>query len=246
VEAVVYDQHAALEQTHWWFQGRRHILAAVLRERLGAHSSGREILDVGSGTGEMLDMLSEFGAVRGLDISSKAIAYCRDRFGNTVDVRLGGIPDDLVTADVITAFDVIEHVEDDVQALRRIRAHLPSGGVFVCTVPAFEFIWSDHDEVNHHRRRYRRRGLRQRLESAGFEVEQLTYFNTLLFPAVVVIRLLRHRTGGIPQSDMAALPGWVNRFLFHLFSFERRLLCRWSLPFGVSLLAVCTPAAIDR
>jgi SAM-dependent methyltransferase len=240
MEDVVYDQHAALEQKHWWFQGRRHILAGVLRDRLGNDGVNRSILDVGSGTGEMLDMLSEFGAVRGLDMSPRAVAYCHDRFGSSVDVRVGRVPDDLAPADVITAFDVIEHLDDDAGALERIRAVLPPGGLFVCTVPAFQFLWSGHDEVNHHRRRYSRHELRQRLESAGFRVERLTYFNALLFPAVAGVRLIRRRTSGDPRSDMALPPRWANRLLLHLFKFERRLVRRRSLPFGVSLLAVCT------
>jgi hypothetical protein len=114
------------------------------------------------------------------------------------------------------------------------------GGLFVCTVPAFRFLWSGHDVVNQHRRRYSRRELRQRLEAAGFAIEQLTYFNALLFPAVAGVRLIRRGRSETPRSDMALPPRWANRLLLRLFRSERRLVRRGTLPFGVSLLAVCT------
>jgi SAM-dependent methyltransferase len=243
MEDVLYDQHAALEHQHWWFQGRRQIVADVLRGRLGSSdAAARSILDVGSGTGEMLDMLCEFGAVRGIDMSPRAVAYCHERFGTTIDVRVGRLPDDLAPADVITAFDVIEHLADDEEALRRIRAVLPPDGVFVCTVPAFQFLWSAHDELNHHQRRYGRRELRRRLQSAGFHIERLTYFNTMLFPAAAGVRLLRRRTSDARTQEMSLPPRWANRFLLQLFKSESRIVRTLSLPFGLSLLAVCTPS----
>ena len=246
MDSFVYDELAAVERTHWWFQGRRRILADVLRRRLGTGRAGDgSIVDVGCGTGEMLDMVSEFGPVTGLDASPIAVGYCRQRFGDTVDVRLGRIPEDVPDGvGVVTAFDVVEHLEDDDKALRGICDRLAPGGVFVCTVPAFPFLWSGHDEVHHHYRRYTRAVLRQRLEEAGFAVERLTYFNTLLFPAAAAVRLLHRFVPGAPSSDASAPAGPVNRVLLQLFAAERFLLRRTDLPFGVSLLAVChRPAA---
>jgi SAM-dependent methyltransferase len=242
MDAFVYDELAAVERTHWWFQGRRQIVADVLRRRLpGSARRGRRIVDVGCGTGEMLDMVREFGWVTGLDASPIAVRYCAERFGDGVDVHLGLIPDDIPHGvSVVTAFDVVEHLEDDEKALRGIYERLAPGGVFVCTVPAFPFLWSSHDEVHHHHRRYTRRVLRQRLEEAGFVVERLTFFNTLLFPAAAAVRLL-HRVlpGKGAGSDAATKAGPLNQLLLALFAAERFLLRRTDLPFGVSLLAVC-------
>ena len=241
MDNAVYDELAAVEDTHWWFVGRRRIVRDVLRRRLGRSTAGRSIVDVGCGTGGMLDMLREFGTVNGLDASPIAVDYCEQRFEGSVEVRLGLIPEDIPDeAHVITAFDVVEHLEDDEKALAGIHDRLPRGGVFVCTVPAFPFLWSGHDVVHHHYRRYTRPVLRRRLEDAGFTVERISYFNTFLFPAAAAIRLLHRFIPGVPAGSDASTPHpAVNRFLLALFASERFLLRRTALPVGISLLAVC-------
>jgi SAM-dependent methyltransferase len=241
VDNAVYDELAAVEDTHWWFLGRRRIVRDVLRRRLGRATAPRAIVDVGCGTGGMLGMLREFGDVTGLDASPIAVGYCEQRFGDSVEVRLGRIPEDIPEgADVITAFDVVEHLEDDDRALAGIHDRLPPGGVFVCTVPAFPFLWSGHDVVHHHHRRYTQDVLRRRLEDAGFTVERISYFNTFLFPAAAAIRLLQRFVPGAPAGSDASTPKpVVNRLLLTLFASERFLL-RWTtLPVGISLMAVC-------
>jgi SAM-dependent methyltransferase len=244
VDSAVYEELAAVEGTHWWFQARRRILRDVVGRYRPRPAGTDPIVDIGCGTGEMLDMLREFGPVTGLDASPIAVGHCRDRFGDAVDVRLGRIPDDLPSgAGLVTALDVVEHLEDDAGALAAIRASLAPGGRFICTVPAFGFLWSDHDVAHHHYRRYTRSTLRRRLEEAGFAVERLTYFNTLLFPAVASIRLLQRLRPGRGGGSDAGLPSpAVNRALLRLFSVERLVLRVTSLPIGVSLLAVCRRA----
>lgn len=241
MDSAVYDELAAVEDTHWWFVGRRRIVRDVLRRRLGRGTAGRSIVDVGCGTGGMLGMLREFGTVRGLDASPIAVDYCEQHFEGSVEVRLGRIPEDILDeADVITAFDVVEHLEDDEKALAGIHDRLPPGGVFVCTVPAFPFLWSGHDVVHHHYRRYTRPVLRRRLEDAGFTVERISYFNTFLFPAAAAVRLLHRFIPGAPAGSDASTPHpAVNRLLLALFASERFLLRRAALPVGISLLAVC-------
>lgn len=242
MDNLVYDELASVEGTHWWFQGRRRILRDVLRRRL--RPAGREvpIVDIGCGTGEMVDMLTEFGPVTGLDASAIAVRYCRQRFGDRVDVRLGRVPEDLpASVQCLTAFDVVEHLEDDDGALSAIHDRLAPDGLFVCTVPAFPFLWSRHDEVHHHYRRYTRRSLRRKLETAGFRIERVSYFNTFLFPVAAAVRTL-HRLRPAPDkgSDVTTPSRFANRALLHLFASERWLLRATALPFGVSLLAVCT------
>lgn len=245
MEATLQHQFARIGQTHWWFQGRRRVVASVLRRHLEP-GPGRalRILDVGCGNGEMLDMLRELGTVTGIDVSADAVEHCRARFDDALDVRLGGIPDGLPpagSADVVTAFDVIEHLDDDLDALRHLRRVLGDDGTLVVTVPAFAFLWGPHDMVSHHRRRYRANQLGARLEGAGFVVERLTYFNSLLFPAVAAVRLARRALGeGPPRSDFSELPLAINRALTALFGLEALMLARFDLPIGVSLLAVCT------
>lgn len=244
MDTYLYHQFAAIERDHWWFRARREIVASVLRAAL-APSRSRRILDIGCGTGGMLEMLTEFGNVCGADMSPLALAYCRARLGERVELRSGGLPDDLpaaVECDVVTAFDVIEHLDDDVAALKRIYQILPPGGLLVCTVPAFQFLWGPHDDLNQHRRRYTSQSLERSLKAAGFQIDRLTYFNTLLFPIVAGVRLIGRAFGGArrpPRSDFFMPPGWMNRILTLFFASEARILKLTPLPVGVSLMAIC-------
>jgi len=247
MDVALQHQFAELERQHWWFQGRRRVVASILRQHLRQHGSGLSaplICDIGCGTGEMVDMLREFGSVWAMDASPEAVAYCRERFGPEVEVRLGSVPQDLPSpgsTQMVTAFDVIEHLDDDQEALRRIHESLTPGGTLVVTVPAFQFLWGPHDVLSHHRRRYTTARLRHRLEESGFVVDRLTYFNTWLFPVVAAARIGRRLTGEkTPRSDFRMPPRWLNRLLGGLFSSEGRMLRAGALPFGVSILAVCT------
>lgn len=245
MDISLHEQFAAIERDHWWFQGRRAVVASVLRRHLADERTGaRRIFDLGCGTGEMVDMLREFGEVSAIDSSAEAVGSCRQRFGDEVAVTVGRIPDHLPepgTVQAITAFDVLEHLDDDEAALRSIHGALPAGGLLVASVPAFGFLWGPHDVLAGHRRRYTRSQLRRRLIVAGFSVERICYFNSVLFPGVAGVRLLRRLRPGQPpppQSDFAMPPPMVNRVLRGLFSTEARLLRVGSLPFGVSILAV--------
>lgn len=243
MDTSLQHQFAAIEGEHWWFQGRRRVVASVLRAHLDPpdNPSNRRILDVGCGTGEMVDMLCEFGVVAALDTSPEAVAYCRARFGAQFAVRVGGIPQDLPgaqTHEVATAFDVIEHLDDDRAALRGLYDVLVPGGTLVVTVPAFGFLWGAHDVLSQHRRRYTPAQLRARLVEAGFVVDRLTCFNTWLFPVVAVVRGLQRRRHAPAQSDFAMPPAPVNRLLCGLLASEAAVLRVASLPIGVSVLAV--------
>lgn len=242
MDRTLYRDHADLEEGHWWFEGRRQVIAAVLARHLPRAGSAR-LLDVGCGTGGMLTLLREFGQADGIDLSPEAVRLAQQRHGAEVAVRVGGIPEGLPapgTLDVVTAFDVVEHIDDDVAAVQALRGTLRPGGLLVCTVPAFGFLWSEHDDLNHHKRRYTRPQLRRLLEQAGLEVEQLSYFNTWLFPAVAGVRLARKSTGRRSgASDLAMPRPAVNRLLTGLFGSESAVLRRGrGLPFGVSLIAV--------
>lgn len=236
----LYEALAKQEDTHWWFRGRR----AVLRDVLKAHlpEGPRRILDVGCGTGGMLELLQEFGTVEGLEFSEEAIALCKSRLGESVNIRRGRIPDDIPGTgefDVVTAFDVLEHLDEPLAALHGIRTALRPGGVFVCAVPAFQFLWSEHDEVHHHRKRYTAPMLREELTGAGFELAWLSYFNSLLFPPIAAARLLgKLRKAGGEQSDLQDAPAILNKALGALFSLERHVVPRVKLPVGVSIVAV--------
>jgi len=238
VEAELYQQMRELEDRHWWFVGRRAIVASLLRNS-GLPKDAR-MLDVGCGTGGNLGMLSKFGQVIGAELDENAAQLALGR-GYAPIVR-GKLPDALPLAadsfQCITLLDVLEHIEDDFATLKTMNALLTTGGQLLITVPAFPFLWGAHDEAHHHQRRYRATGLRQLLVDAGFEITTLSYCNSLLFPVVAVVRLLRRFfPAGDAGAELSLPPASLNSLLTTLFSSERHLL-RVGLPFGVSLVVL--------
>ena len=243
----LYDAHDRLEDRHWWFEGRRRVIREVLQRHL-LPRAGRRLLDVGCGTGGMFPMLSGFGEVDGAEASPDALERAHRKFPKR-RIEPCALPHTLPegTWDVISAFDVIEHLDEPIPSLRLMRSRLPFDGQVVVTVPAFQFLWSHHDEVNQHRRRYSRLQLVSELSSAGLRVTFVSYYNTLLFPAVAGARLLERmmpsrfaKSSG--ESNLEETPGPLNRALTTLFGSERLAVGRASLPFGVSLIAVAQHA----
>jgi SAM-dependent methyltransferase len=230
------------EDRHWWFRGRRRIVASLLRSVVGVRTD-LKLLEIGCGTGGMLPILAAHGRVTGVDPSEDAIRYSQKRHGRDAELLRVDFPAEMPPGggyDVVALFDVLEHLDDDLQALRRAGSLLAAGGLLVVTVPAHRFLWSPHDVINHHRRRYARRELYSRIREAGLRIERVSYFNMFLFPAVLLARLVRRETDGAPEgeSDFKVVPGPLNAFLAWLFGSERFLLRLSNLPFGVSLLAV--------
>lgn len=190
----------------------------------------------------MLTYLARFGNAEGVDIDAEAVGYCHDRgLQQVTQSAADSLPFDNDTFELVTALDVIEHIDDDLGALREIRRVLRPGGRLLLTVPAYRFLWGRQDEINLHKRRYVALEVRKRLQSAGFDVQRLTYMNTLLFPAIAAIRLIRHvlPAPAEPPSDFAfPAPRPLNVLLSAVFGAERYVLSRFDIPFGVSILAL--------
>lgn len=238
MDAAYYEQYARVEDEHWWFRARRRIVARVL-DGLGLPPDAR-LLEAGCGTGGNLPLLARYGTLDAFEIDDRARELAGAR--GVVPVRAGALPDRVPfdgPYDAILLLDVLEHVEDDAAALAALHARLRVGGHLVLTVPAFMLLWSRHDVVNHHFRRYRRGALLARLRGAGFTVPHATYFNATLFPPIAAVRLLNRLRGVEGGSDADALPGpALNRLLEGVFAAERFWVPQGRLPFGVSLLAV--------
>ena len=240
MERVVYDRMAELDQRHWWYRARREVLAALISRRALPPQGGR-ILEVGCGTGHNLAMLAQFGAVEAIEVDPAARAVAERRLGRAVGSaplpELDGVPSQ--SFDLIGSFDVIEHIEDDAAALASIARRLKRGGRFVMTVPAHGWMWSAHDEVNHHKRRYSKRRLKRLVEGSPLKLETLGYFNSLLFPLAVGARVAGKLTGK-QDSDDKLPPEPLNRALESVFAQEARLIGRVPLPPGLSLFAVAS------
>jgi SAM-dependent methyltransferase len=190
----------------------------------------------------MLTHLARFGDARGVDMDLEAVGYCHDRgLRQVTQSGADSLPFEKETFDLVTALDVIEHIDDDLGALREMRRVMKPGGLLLLTVPAYMFLWGRQDDINLHKRRYVARQLHSRLEAAGFEVQKLTYMNSILFPAIAAIRLVRRVLPEPPklESDFAfPAPQPLNVVLSAIFGSERHLLTRFDIPFGVSIMAL--------
>jgi len=229
-----------VEQSHWWHVGRRRIIAQFVEGICREVKDRRpRILDVGCGTGANLLMLSKYGDAEGVDISPDALSFCRER--GIDKVKLGAaekLPYDDATFDLVTALDVVEHMDDDVACVLEMRRVLRPGGRVLIFVPTFMFLWGLQDDVSNHRRRYRLSELHRVLDQAGFEVERSTYANITFFAPILLIRqfmkVTRLKTSSENNINVSALNGLFS----WLFGLESTVLRHMNIPFGVSGLCV--------
>jgi SAM-dependent methyltransferase len=233
-----YERMFHNEDHYWWFVSRRELVVSMVR-RLPLPDAPR-LVDVGCGTGATAAALEPFGVVTGVDMSPMALKCCRQR---GLDRLLQGVAEALpladASADVIVATDILEHLDNDLAALREFHRVLRPGGYAVITVPAYRMLWSEHDEALMHRRRYVAGELGRRVGAAGFETVKLSYALAFLLP-LALTRLLkrRPRPGKVPEAQLLRVPAPLNAALIGFQRIETALLRRVSLPWGLSVLAV--------
>ncbi len=241
MDDVLYSTFAAVEDRHWWFVARRAIIFSLLKSRIHI-PDGADVLDAGCGTGATLHAFSQRYKSSGIDVSPIAVEQCRARGLHSVAVgTFENFPFPDRTFDLITLLDVIEHIDDDVAALQMAKKYLKAGGHILLTVPAYQFLWSKHDEVNQHKRRYTRKVLYERLKKSGYAIDFISYYNTFLFPLALIERLFEKLLRKDASVALQIPPAPLNAFFTQMFELERFWLQERSFPFGLSLLAIAHP-----
>jgi ubiquinone/menaquinone biosynthesis C-methylase UbiE len=238
-----------VEEKHWWFVGRRAILESFLQEIVRRFESARagtqndlRILDVGCGTGANLEMLSQFGAAEGVDVSDDALEFCRGKGLNVQKGLAERLPYSDETFDITTALDVVEHLDDDIAGLKEMNRVTKTGGYSLIFVPAFMWLWGVQDDISNHRIRYTRPQITERLQKAGYTIERATYANWTFFAPILAGRTIMKLTGIKPESENNVNVSALNGIFGKLFAAERFWLKRSAFPFGVSIVVVAKKA----
>jgi len=242
MERAFESKYHSLEERYWWFVARRDMIAKLLSEE-DRHA---RILEIGCSGGALIKSLREQGCtgIIGIDISERAIDVCRQRGLNNVRVMDAAVLDFAdETFDIVIASDILEHMEDDGAALEEWKRVLRRGGRLIAFVPAFHFLWSRHDEVNHHFRRYSRSQLKDVLLSAGFTLKRVSFWNCIFFFPAAIVRIGQRvfgRQGSESSDQLHDLNPAVNGLLASIVKSENRIIEAANLPFGVSLFADAT------
>lgn len=239
-----YEVTADHEATHWWFRSRRELfLRQVERSARALEPRGERvrILDYGCGTGFNLPYLAEHGEVVGCDVADMALG----EFGKEAQYPRLDLRQDLSAHhgqfQIVVALDVLEHCDDDVDALRAMGRFLAPGGELILTVPAYQWLWSGEDVISQHRRRYTKRSLLDACGAAGFAPLYASYFNLSILPAMAGVIWSRRvlDRDALSHSNLRPTAPWLNAGLEALTSAEARLVGGRELPLpaGASLVA---------
>ncbi len=239
MEQHTYGIMNDVEDKHWWFVGRRAILEEFMRQIVQSPKSkvqSPKILDVGCGTGANLEMLAQFGESEGVDVSDDALEFCRLKGLKAHKGLAEQLPFANEIFDVVTALDVVEHLDDDVAGLKEMHRVLKKDGKTLIFVPAFMWLWGVQDDISNHRIRYTKAQIVERLQNAGFEIERATYANWTFFAPILAGRTLMKITGIKPESENNVNVSALNGIFGKIFSAERFWLKNFNFPFGVSIV----------
>ncbi len=239
-----YAKMADFEKKYWWHKGKLYLLKSLITKYFPARTD-LTILEVGCGTGEVTQFLAQFGTVTGFDVSTEAIAFCKNSGVNNVfvaDLTAADLSLQAKRYDLVVALDVLEHVQDDVLAMANVKKLLKDTGYFFVNVPAHKFLWSEHDEALHHKRRYHSLEITKKLKDAGFKIIKKSYFVTLVFPGIVFFRMWNNFFGksAYPKTSYVVLPDMLNNLLIQILKLEANFVKNFSLPIGTTITVVAT------
>ncbi|MCX7765912.1 MAG: class I SAM-dependent methyltransferase [Candidatus Sumerlaeia bacterium] len=242
MEESEYKKMYALENSYWWFQGRKHIIFSVLnRLNLLKADATQRAIDLGCGTGLILTELNNFAFSLGVDFSMSALCFCRKRgLKDLICADVNYLPFTDSCCDLVFALDLLEHISDDEKVLQEIWRICRPGGMLLLTVPAHQFLWSEHDEALHHYRRYSMSQFYQLIVKSGFIPVKFSYCISFLFLPILIFRRLQKiiKSPAKPKTHLIILPKLINSFLIWLLKLEAKLIRFINLPFGVSILVV--------
>src|SRR3989344_1075595 len=236
---------AQFEKEYWWHKGKVYLIKTFLDQ----YFPGRRdlnIMEIGCGTGGVTGFLTDYGAVTGVDTSHEAIHHVSQvglKEAVVADVNEMDIDPYEKQFDLVLALDVLEHIQDDLETMRRVGMMLKPGGLFFINVPAYKFLWSEHDEALLHKRRYHSYELTKKLENCGYRILKSSYFVTFSFPGIVLYRLWGNLFGktAYPKTTYVPLPKYLNDFMTNILKFEANIVKRGRLPFGATLTVIAQP-----
>lgn len=239
MERSAYNEMRALQHSHWWFKARRKVIGSYLSYVVNSTKVDK-ILEIGCGSGGNIALLQQYAHVEAVEMDDESRSYSIS--SNNINIQAGNLPHNIPfkksSHDLICMFDVLEHIENDQESLEGVYEQLPNNGTLLLTVPAYQWLFSQHDKTHHHFRRYSKSELNKKLQSAGFEIEKISYFNMLLFPLAIISRLsdriLKNKGSAGTNLPHPAL----NSIFYQVFTQEAKLTPRISLPFGLSLIAI--------
>jgi len=237
----LYCELYHLERTYWWHVGKRLIVSGLLEHYWNSQSTDR-IVDIGCGAGLMLECLERYGVAMGIDISSDALGFCRNRGQERLcQADAVSLPFSSNSVSLVTALDVVEHLEQDGKALAEFHRILKPNGILALTVPAYEWLWSYWDEIHGHKRRYDLTDLSEKVNRAGFGVTKISYTNIFILPAAIAVRWLKrlqNNNANTQKSDFMHVPNLMNKIFVSLYRLEAALLKKTDAPFGLSIVCL--------
>ncbi len=241
MQEIVYHTNYQNEDSYWWFTARNIIISKIIKKIIPSLSTKSQILDIGCGTGGFASYISKDYDISCLDTSKTALEYCQKRglkklYNNTI----AELPDDIKPFDAAIMLDVLEHIEDDKSALEDVYNILDDNGYYIMTVPAYKWMWSKHDEIHMHYRRYTKKEVLNKIKDAGFDIKYSSYFNSILFLPAFIKRKLDKITGKEEQhkDPVDKVSDGMNKLFHKLFSFESNFLPAFSFPYGLSIIVI--------
>jgi len=218
-----------LEKSHWWFSAKRQLIIQLFKK----YGKNGRWLDIGCGTGLNLKEFQKHSEAFGCDISEECISFCKKRgLKNLTRCSVTELKFSNNEFDVVTALDLLEHIENDVLAIKEVHRVLKKGGIFIVTVPAYKFLWTKHDKIFYHKRRYSKKELTKKIRNIGFKTRKISYWNFMMFPFITLYKLSNRK------SNIQRAPVMINFLLRKIILLDNFLIRYFNLPFGVSLTGV--------